>query len=273
MRTAAIALIVLAALALLLRLSEKKFIYFPSRYPAGNWNPNTYGIRVEDVYFTTEDGLQLHGWFLADEQALATLLWCHGNAGNLSDRLDNLVRLARLPIHVFIFDYRGYGRSQGSPDEAGLTLDAIAAYDAVASRPEVDPRRIIVFGRSLGGPVAAEVALRRQVAAVILESTFTSARHMAWQAFKPFPVHWLIKTRFDTLDKVRRLRRPLLVIHGSEDEVVPFRMGRRVFEAAPEPKEFYTIEGAGHNDTYLVGGDAYFERLHRFIEQVGSPPE
>jgi fermentation-respiration switch protein FrsA (DUF1100 family) len=271
MRTALVALLLVAALALLLRLSEKKFIYFPSKYPAGNWEAAGLGLAVENVYFTTSDGVQLHGWLVRHPQAVATLLWCHGNAGNISDRLDNLWRLAQLPIHVFLFDYRGYGRSQGSPDEEGLYLDAEAAYDALVSRPEIDSSRIFLFGRSLGGAVAAELALRRPAAGLILESTFTSARDMAWKTFRPFPVHWIIKSRFDTLDKIRRIRLPLLLLHGTQDDIVPFKMGQRLFEAASEPKQFYPIRGAGHNDTYLVGGDDYFEQFRLFLTRFSMP--
>ncbi len=270
-RAAVVSLVVIVGIVLLLRLSEGKFIYFPVKYPAGDWLPSRHGLAVEDIFFTTADSVRLHGWFVAHPNAVATMVWCHGNAGNITDRLDNLTRLAQLPIQVFLFDYRGYGRSQGRPHEDGLYLDAQAAYDVVAARPDVDSQRIFLFGRSLGGAVAADVALRRRVAGLILESAFTSARAMAWQAFRPFPVQWIMGSRFDTLDKVRRIHVPVLIIHGTRDDVVPFGMGQRLFEAANEPKEFYPIAGAGHNDTYLVGGADYLESLGRFLTGRGAP--
>lgn len=265
MRTLVVVLILLFAFVLLLRLSEKKFIYFPSRYPTGNWKPLVHGSAPEDLFFTTADGVRLHGWFVGRPDAVASLLWCHGNAGNITDRLDNLQRLARLPLNILLFDYRGYGRSEGRPDEEGLYLDAVAAYDALASRPLVDSDRIFLFGRSLGGAVAAELATRRAAAGLILESTLTSAAAMAWRMFRPLPLHWVIKSRFDTMRCLQQLTLPILVIHGTQDEVIPLEMGKELFAAATNPKRFYEIAGAGHNDTHMVGGDRYFDELRRFV--------
>ncbi|MFQ5707634.1 MAG: alpha/beta hydrolase [bacterium] len=268
------AIILLALFAFVIRFTESKFIYFPLKYPQGYWHPETFGLQPEDCYFTTPDGERLHGWYFAKDQAMATLLWCHGNAGNISDRLDNLDKLHQLPVNIFIFDYRGYGKSTGRPDEHGLYLDAEAAFDYLVSRPDMDAKTIVVFGRSLGGAVAVDLATRRACAAMILESTFTSAKDMARSAFGLLPVSWIIKTKLNAIDKISSVRVPLLVLHGIKDQTVPFRLGRRLFDAANEPKEFYPIPGADHNNTYAVGGQPYFDKLLTFIRdsvQQGNP--
>lgn len=253
---------------LFIRVIENKFIFFPFKYPQGYWHPEAFGLQAEDCYFQTSDGLKLHGWLVKNEQALATLLWFHGNAGNITDRLDNLARLARLPLNVFIFDYRGYGRSQGSPDEPGIYLDAEAAYDFLVSVRGVKPERLILFGRSLGGAVAVDLAAKRPCAGLILESTFTSAKDMAKASFGPLPIYWFIKTRLNSIDKIKRVHVPVLIIHGNSDHTVPIKLGKKLFEAANPPKEFYAIEGADHNDTYVVGGEAYFQKIVEFIKSV-----
>jgi hypothetical protein len=263
-------LIFLLSIIFLLRLFENQFIYFPVKYPGGYWQPETFGVQVEDCYFNAADGVRLHGWLATHEKPIATLLWCTGNAGNISHRLDNLARLVKLPINVFIFGYRGYGRSEGSPNENGVYLDALAAYDYLASRPDIDRNKIVLFGRSLGGSVAVDLATKRPCAGLILESTFTSAQDMAKSSFGFIPVHLFIKTKFDSINKINRLHVPLLLIHGSQDRTVSIRLGKKLFAAANEPKEFYEIAGADHNDTYIVGGQAYFNRLLDFLRKVSA---
>ncbi|MFQ5865076.1 MAG: alpha/beta hydrolase [bacterium] len=260
--------IVIVSFALLIRLFENKFIFFPFKYPQGYWHPEVFGLQVEDCYFRTADGCQLHGWFFPKDSALATFLWCHGNAGNITDRLDNLAKLSKLPINVFIFDYRGYGRSEGSPNETGIYLDAEAAYDYLISRKDVEPDKIILFGRSLGGAVALDLATKRACAGLILESTFTSAKDMAKSAFGFIPAHLIIKSKFDSIEKISKIQVPILFLHGTSDRTVPFKLGRRLHEAANNPKEFYQIQGADHNDTYIVGGQPYFNQLLEFSRQT-----
>lgn len=251
-----------------IRIFENKFIFFPIKYPQGYWQPEAQGLQIENCFIQTPDGVRLHGWFVTNDSAIATLIWCHGNAGNISGRLDNLAKLANLPVNVFIFDYRGYGKSEGSPYEAGIYLDAEAAYDYIAARPKVDPTRIVIFGRSLGGAVAVNLAANRPCAGLILESTFTSAADMAKSSFGFLPVHLVIKTKLNSIEKIRSVQVPLLVLHGTDDRTVPFELGQRLFEAANEPKEFYSIQGADHNDTYVVGGKPYFEKLTEFIRRI-----
>lgn len=252
-----------------LRFMEDSMIYFPTKYPDGFWQPAAFGVAVEDCFFVSEDGVKLHGWVAPRDGAQATLLWCHGNAGNITHRLDNLkLLLERVNAHVFIFDYRGYGRSEGSPDEEGLYKDARAAYDYLLTRREVDPRRIILFGRSLGSAVAVDLALQRPRAGLILESTFTSAKDMAKKVFPFLPVHYFIGVQFDSESKIAQLKVPILFMHGTADHTVPLELGKKLFRVANEPKEFYEIAGADHNDTYVVGGEAYFAKLNEFIGRL-----
>lgn len=260
--------VLLVMFVLLLRASENRFVFFPAKYPDGFWHPDAFGLQVEDCFFESQDGVRLHGWFVKHENPQATLLWCHGNAGNLSHRVDNLIKLAQLPINIFIFDYRGYGKSEGKPDEPGIYRDALAAYDYLVSRPDVDAESLVIFGRSLGGAVAVELATQRPCAGLILESTFTSARDMARSAFGFLPVHLVMKTQLNSVDKIGDLDVPLLFVHGTADRVVPLRLGEKLFAVANSPKDFYKIPDADHNDTYIVGGDAYFERLGQFISSA-----
>lgn len=243
---------------------ERALIYVPIRELAGT--PADFGLPYRDVWFEAEDGVRLHGWLIPGARPM-TLLWCHGNAGNISHRLDNIREIHhRLGIGVFIFDYRGYGRSDGSPTEAGLYLDARAARDALVRSLSVPSPQIVYFGRSLGAAVALDLALAHPPSGMILESPFLSVRTMANRTVPGSG--FLLKTRFDSLEKIGRLRTPLLVLHGNSDEVVPHEHGRRLWEAASEPKAFYTIPGARHNDTYLVGGSGYWEAWLRFLNSL-----
>jgi fermentation-respiration switch protein FrsA (DUF1100 family) len=210
---------------------------------------------------------------LPKERARWGVLVCHGNAGNISHRLERArLMQQRLGASVLLFDYRGYGRSSGSPDEEGTYRDARAAYRHLVDDKGIAAERLLLFGESLGAAVAVQLALEKPAAALVLESAFTSIPDMARAAY-PFlpPVGALIRTRYETLAKVPRLRVPLLVLHGERDEIVPFDQGRRVFEAAPEPKRFFAIPGAGHNDTYLSGGEPYWRAFEDFLLSLPQP--
>ncbi len=254
---------------LLMVLFEEKFIYFPYKYPEGTWRPETYGLKAEDCFFTTSDGVKLHGWFFRVDHSKATLFWCHGNAGNITHRLHNISKLLPLGINVFIFDYRGYGKSEGKPSEQGVYEDALAAYDFLTMDKGVESLSLIVFGRSLGAAVAIDLASRRVCRGLILESSFPSAQAVA-KGMLPF-IHFFIRSRFDAESKIKDIHVPLLFTHGTEDRTIPMHLGRILFEKANEPKSFYEIVGADHNDTYIVGGDEYFRRLGTFIDQVLPP--
>jgi uncharacterized protein len=241
---------------------ERSLIYHPSKTIEGT--PAALGLAYEDVEVTTEDGVEIHGWLVPGPRA-GTLLYCHGNAGNISHRLDRaLLMQSRLRLDVLLFDYRGYGQSEGSPDEPGTYRDARAAYRWLRERQGEE--RIVIFGESLGSAVALELALDAPARALVLESPFTSIPDMARAVYPFLPIWPLVRTRYDNLAKVPRLRMPLLVLHGDRDDVVPFAQGKRVFEAAPEPKRLFAIPGASHNDTYLVGGEAYWSAIAAFLD-------
>jgi fermentation-respiration switch protein FrsA (DUF1100 family) len=243
---------------------ERGFIYHPVATLAGD--PSRVGIAFRDLWFTSDDGVRLHGWLVPGRQP-TTLLWCHGNAGNISHRLDNIRLIAdELGVGVFIFDYRGYGRSEGVPSEAGLARDARAARAALLAAG-VKPEHIVYFGRSLGAAVALDLALAHPPPALILESPFLSITAMANHVLPG--AGYLVRTRWDSAARIEALQAPLLVLHGDADEVVPFAQGRALYERAPLPKMFHTISGARHNDTYLAGR-RYWDAWRSFLRQHGG---
>lgn len=243
---------------------EKRFIFFPDAQLVTT--PAAVGLDYEEVYFSTDDGVRLHGWFVPASGARWTILWLHGNAGNISHRVDNLGQMhQRLRVNVFLFDYRQYGRSQGTISERGTYLDAQAALRTLRQRTDLDAQAIVLFGRSLGSAVAVDLAVHQPCRAVILESPFTSVSDMAARVVPLLPIGRLLQTRYDSLAKIPRLTVPLLILHGDRDDVVPIEQGQRLFAAANAPKTFYTIPGAGHNDTYLVGGALYWQVWEDFL--------
>ena len=262
--TAGVAALLVVAVLLFF---ENRFVFRPTREPLLSWQPP--GLDVEECQFRTRDGYRLHGWWHpgsgpGEPSHRPVVLWCHGNAGNITHRAENMRMLAERGLAVLLFDYRGFGRSEGKPSEHGLYLDATTAYRYLVHRRGVSPSRVICFGRSIGTGVALHVALREKVAGLIMESAFENVPAMVRRR----PLLWLpalfMRNRFDNLIRIRRLAVPLLMTHGDRDSLVPVEQGRAVFAAAPEPKELYVIEGAGPNDTYEAGGEAYFEALRRF---------
>jgi fermentation-respiration switch protein FrsA (DUF1100 family) len=241
---------------------ENFFVFFPQR--AFDFAPESFGLAYEDSYFTTEDGKKLHGWFFPGEKAQPAILHFHGNAGNISHRLDLVQPFLRKGLSVFLFDYRGFGKSEGRPSEKGLYRDGMAAYDYLVQKKGILPSNIVLHGHSVGAAVAIEVALRRSVRSVILESAFTSTKDMA----KTIPIFFLLApflpANYNNVEKVDRLRISKLFIHGESDEIVPFSMGQKLFKAAADPKFFYPVKDAGHNDVFIVGGEKYFEIFAEF---------
>jgi len=234
--------------------------------PGMDLRPEQVDLVGEDVFSETNDGVRIHGFWLPAEGATRALLFLHGNAGNASHRLPNAAELVALGTSVLLLDYRGYGLSDGTPSEAGVYADAQAGLSHLIDERGLPMNRIVVFGRSVGGAVAVDLVQDRDVAGLILESTFPSVSAMARSVLPPAAP--FLRGRFDSKSKIARLRAPLLFFHGDRDEIVPFSLGQELFEAAPEPKEFETIEGAGHNDTTNVGGRPYFERIRRFLDEV-----
>lgn len=249
---------------------DRLFVYHPEPWIDRDWR-RASRLPLEDVWFTAEDGTELFGWYVAARGSSPVLLWCHGNAGNLIHRLDNLSRLVLLGLSVFVFDYRGYGLSKGKPTEEGLYQDARAAHRYVVETRGVEPRRLVVFGRSLGASVAGALTAQRPAAGLILESPFPSVAAVAREQLWGLPAHWLLQSRFRLIDRLKAVHVPVLVIHGEQDHMIPIKFGRQVFAAANPPKSFYAIPGADHNDTYLVGGAAYFARLKDFIDAAVHP--
>jgi fermentation-respiration switch protein FrsA (DUF1100 family) len=246
-----------------------RFVFFPERQLAGS--PADVGLRYEDVWFPAADNVRLHGWWVPGERA-ATVLWFHGNAGNISHRLEHLKLLHdAVGPTVLLVGYRGYGRSDGSPSEGGLYADARGALAYARSRGEVDRERIVYFGQSLGSAVAVELATRRSPRGLILETPFTSIQEMA-AGILPGPLAHIVPRRFDNLDRIASIRCPMLFIHGDRDEVVPYEQGRRLFDAASAPKRFFTVAGARHNDAFVVGGKRYFDAVREFLDSLASAP-
>jgi hypothetical protein len=249
----------------LIYFSQSRLLYqpgFPSR--ALTASPAELGLRFESVYFEAEDGVRLHGWFLPAPENGLTLLFFHGNAGNISHRLDSLRQFHDLGVNTFIFDYRGYGESEGSPGENGSYLDAAAAWRYLTRERGVAAQDILLFGRSLGGAIATWLAVERPSAGLIIESTFTSIPDLAAELYPWLPVRPLARIHYPTLARIGLVRSPLLVVHSREDELIPFAHGRRLFEKAANPKRFLEISG-DHNGGTMISGAGYTDGLRAFL--------
>ena len=259
---ATLILLILAGVLFYSKL-ENKLIFYPDR--GFDDSPSNWNLSYRDVLLRTKDGEKLHCWFFPLAGEPPVLLFCHGNAGNISHRIENAEHLVKRGISVFLLSYRGYGKSTGRPSEKGIYLDGLAAYDYLTESEKIPPNRIALFGRSLGGAVALEVALQRGVKCIIIESAFTSLRDMSktifpWSLFSPF-----IPNHYNNGSKIATLSVPKLIVHGKNDEIVPFWIGEKLFTLAKDKKKFLAIEGAGHNDTYIVGGSTYFNEVVSFI--------
>jgi fermentation-respiration switch protein FrsA (DUF1100 family) len=255
---------------------ENRLIFFPCRYPAGDWNPP--GLVIENVNFQAEDCVRLHGWYCPCPQERPNpfipeprlvLLYCHGNAGNVTTRADNIRAWQTwLGVDVFIFDYRGYGQSDGRPDEPGIYRDGRAAYRWLTAERKTDPMRIVLFGRSLGGAVALELGLAVDHRCLVLESTFLSVGELAAEIYPWLPVRMFLRSRFDNWERIARYRQPVLISHGLADELIPHHHAQELFELANEPKRLLEVPGAGHEDLSQRGGQWYFQVMKEFLESA-----
>lgn len=263
MKILLIVIFVVIAFKVLFILLEQKSLYHP--YKEIPETPKNLRINFEEINFKTTDGQLLNGWFVPAKAAKVTVLYCHGNAGNMYHRLRKVKFFYEMGVNFFIFDYRGYGKSAGKPTEKGLYKDAQAAYDYLVSRNDVDRNKIIVYGKSLGGPVAANLCLNRQVSALILEGSFASVVLRAQQLYPLLPMRFLITQKYDTMAKVKNLRIPKLIAHGRQDEVISFHHGETLYKSAAEPKQFLPFEGAHNDDVFVTSADFKVELEQFFV--------
>lgn len=255
--------VVLVVGKLVILWMEQKMLYYPHK--ALESTPESLRLAYEDVYIQTQDGQKLHGWWIPAKPKAYTVLYFHGNAGNISHRLHRAKFFQDMGWNLLIIDYRGYGKSTGRPDEKGLYLDAQAAYAFLMKEKGIKPKQLIVYGKSLGGAVAADLCAQQPAAALVLESTFTSTTNMGRMMFPWFPVHLVLSQKYDTLSKLPRLKLPMLIVHGRGDDLIPFSHGEMLFREALEPKQFVPFWGE-HNDEVYVSSGEYRKVLAGFAE-------
>ncbi len=247
---------------------EKGLIFFPIRELEAT--PKDYQLPYDDIFFPAADGTKLHGWFVPSSkpETKTTLLWFHGNAGNISHRLENLALLHRyLEISIFIFDYREFGLSAGHISKAGTFLDSRGAWHYLVEECGTDPTDILLFGRSLGTALAVDLASTEPSLGVVLEAAFTSSHDMLKRYFFGAIPPELLQSSYDNLAKIHQIQVPLLFIHGEYDEAIPVEMAQQLYQAAGADKRFYLVPGSGHNDTYVVGGADYFHQWQVFLKE------
>lgn len=259
-------------LGLSIQSIENRFIFFPPRHSDGFAATPSLGIRCEEVWLRTADSVNLNACYFPCPTSPKALLWLHGNAEDISTSPSQLKFYTQLGISLLALDYRGYGKSEGLPTEEGLYLDADAAYRHLIEDRSLQPRNIIALGHSLGGVAAIDLASRRGCGGLIVESSLTTAREMARKILRIPLMGYVPRTQFDSLSKIRAVRASKLIVHGTKDELVPYSMGERLFENASEPKAFFPIPGAGHNDILEVGAESYLQRLKTFVDSPSLPP-
>jgi len=275
-----------AVLAVVLFFYQPNLLYFPDMPTrAIEATPADIGLDFEPLTLTTIDAESIDAWFVPADPArgestrgdparrdsvAGVVLFCHGNAGNISHRLDSIRLFHELGLSVLIFDYRGYGQSTGKLTEKGTYQDADAAWNYLVQQRGIPPEAIILFGRSLGASIVSDLAARQVAAAVILESAFTSVPDVAAQLYPWLPVRWLRRYQYDTRKNLANIHSPVLIIHSRDDEIIPYVNGERLFAAANEPRQFLELRG-GHNDGFMVSGSDYIHALDSFISQsMGS---
>jgi fermentation-respiration switch protein FrsA (DUF1100 family) len=257
-----------AVLAGALFFYQPNLLYFPDMPTREiEVTPGDIGLDFEPLTLATRDNEQLDAWLVPADSARGVVLFCHGNAGNISHRLESIRQFHELGLSVLIFDYRGYGQSSGKPTEKGTYRDADAAWHYLVEQHGIPPERIVLFGRSLGASIAADLATRQAAAAVILESAFTSVPDVAAKFYPWLPVRWLSRYRYDTEKKLANIHSPVLIVHSRDDEIIEYANGERLFAAANEPKQFLELRG-GHNDGFMVSGKAYIQGLDAFLDKV-----
>ena len=252
-------------LAAVLYFMQPKFLYGPVREVFST--PDELGLDFENVNFKSADGMNLAGWYVPVENPKFTLLFCHGNGGNIAHRLDSINIFHKLGLNCFIFDYRGYGDSQGKPSEEGTYLDAMAAFKWLTEEMKIPADNIIIFGRSLGGTIAVQLAGKVKARALVVESAFKSYVDMGKEYYPYMPVKWFARFSYRTIDYIKNVHCPVIFIYSRNDEIVPYKFGLELYEAANEPKEFIEIFG-GHNDCFLASGEIYIEVWEKWLKLI-----
>ena len=251
-----------ALLGLAIFVFQPRLVYFPMKALAAT--PAAIGLAYEDLFLDTGNGTRVHGWYLPGREDARTLLFLHGNAGNISHRLESLRVFNELGLNVLIIDYSGFGQSGGTPGERQTYADARLAWQYLTGTRAVAPERIVIFGRSLGGGVATWLATQERPGGLILESTFTSVPALASKYYPMFPMRWLARIRYDNASRLPTVRSPVLIVHSRDDELVPIAHGRELFRLAREPKSFLEMRG-DHNAGFMLSGQSYRAGLARFI--------
>ncbi|MBI5207572.1 MAG: alpha/beta hydrolase [Candidatus Firestonebacteria bacterium] len=257
---------IIIVLWILVRFLEPSLIYYPSRIIN---IPIAQRINYEEVTFKTDDGKNLWGILSLSRDKKGTIIYFHGNAGNIYNRFDIIYNIQKQGFNVLAFDYRGYGKSSGEPDEEGLYKDGKAAFDYILNHPLIDKNNIIFLGESLGGAVAVHLAQNTKFCkAIILISTFTSIQDMSKEIFSIFPLYIFSKSKYDSIKKIKNISVPILIIHGTQDDIVPFSHGEKLFKQANNPKNFIPIKGAQHNDIYIWEQGQIFNIISDFISNL-----
>jgi uncharacterized protein len=250
---------------------EEKLIFHPTRYPAGDWQTqDRQPCAIEEVELKTQDGVRLHAWFLKREDTSRILIYFHGNAGHIADRYDWGCALTNVPASVLMVDYRGYGKSEGSPDEAGVYLDAEAAWNFAREKKQAQTENIWLYGKSLGGAAATHLARHHTAGALVLQSTFTSIPDMADQLMSWVP-QFLVRTQMANVKNLPQIQTPTMVIHSKSDDLIPFSMGESLYQAAANPYAFLTFDGYGHNDLVSARGEEIVKAMGKMAEQISEP--
>jgi len=255
--------VVYLIVVLLVYFGQSRLIYFPEQQISNI--PSAIGLDYTPVNITTTDGETLHGWFISVPDAKGTVLFFHGNAGNISHRINYLAMFKRLGYNTLLFDYRGYGQSSGTPSESGTYLDAWAAWQYLTKVRNIAPARIILFGESLGGAVAAWLAAREKPGLLVLASVFTSVPELAAEIYPFLPVRWITRFHYNTLESLRSVACPVFIAHSPQDEIIPFAHGQQLFQTASEPKQFLTLEG-GHNIGFIFMQPVWIKSLGAFMD-------
>ncbi|MCK9614499.1 MAG: alpha/beta hydrolase [Candidatus Omnitrophica bacterium] len=252
----------IVSLAIYVKYLEQRNLFFPFREI--NYTPQEIGLSYEDIYFATQDNKKINGWFIPSKNAKYAILFFHGNAGNISHRLDKIKIFHDLGLNIFIIDYRGYGNSEGKPSETGFYLDARASYGYLIDKLKIKPSSIILYGESLGGAVAFELATQVDVLAIITEETFSSVRDVAKDIY-PFLPSFFVGDKFNSVSRIGKLTIPKLIVHSKDDEMIPFKHAQKLYESAKDPKMLVAISGS-HNSAFLDSGKDYKNHIREFIE-------